>query len=69
MFNVGDRVIHPRFGAGVVIAKAKSLNIPYIVVFDNRHIALYNWEDSNLPPKRCGRFYGESLEKEVNNNV
>jgi hypothetical protein len=69
-FNEGDRVINEKFGSGVVVEKELFFGkIVYLVVFDNPSLQLFNFISKNLPANRCGRFYGDYLEKEVNDNV
>jgi hypothetical protein len=52
-FKIGDRVVLPRFGTGVIVEIKPDRFYMYLVVVDNKHKALHNNEDENLPLNRC----------------
>ena len=52
-FNIGDRVVHHRFGTGTIVEKVRASFMYYLIVFDKESPFLATMNNNNYPAKRC----------------
>lgn len=63
MFNIGDRVVTPHFGEGVITEIYTDVIVNYLVVHNIAHRNLHNNSSENYKLHTCYWYYEEDLAK------